>query len=1358
MSNQIVISSGAKVRSLEGVLTGTAGIVNSVPLGGANGVATLDSLGKVPLSQLPASVVTYLGTWNAATNTPTLTNGVGDVGDLYICNVAGTVNFGAGPITFAVGDWVIYSGTEWQKSAGASGTVTSVAVSESGDALTITGSPITTSGTINIGFAGTGSQYIKGDGTLATFPTTIDQAKRLITEVYNSTGATLSKGTVVYINGGQGNLPTVTKAQANADNTSAQTYGVVQSDITNMNNGFVVVFGSLTDLDTQAYAVGTQLYLSGTTAGAWTSTKPSAPIHLVYVGIVVRSHPTQGVVEIRIQNGYELEELHDVAISSPVNNQGIFYNSSNDLWENKSIATALGYTPANDALVVHLAGTETITGVKNFDIGLTLRDGYYPTPANGYIGLASNGSGLTILTKQSATVYNHNLQFQASSNDYNFPAITGVMAMLEGTQTFSGAKTFTDNTIFSASPLFDQSANYKVGASLVGTGNYIAMAFDKSGTGSGSILSMKLADGTTAKAINLDFLGSPATYTYTFPDLSGTLALLEGTQTFSGNKTFSALTAFTFLNGTRMDYGLYLSKGSVPSAFSGSTVNLYSDSGNNNLVVRDNSNTSLLQFQAASSYTYTFPAASGTLALASDLSSYVPYTGATANVNLGLYAITSDAARVIGDNSTYGGVFSIKQSNVIGGLLGTGYTELIAKSNRLGISVGTGAISYLSLSLLTAERTFTFPDASGTLALTSNLSSYVPYTGATTNVDLGNYDLTVYNIKVGRGSGGISTNTLLSYGGLQANTTGYHNVAIGTNALLLNTTGYGNTAIGSTSSQSITSGFTNTAIGYQTLGNASTASGNTVVGYNAGLNITTGSNNTIIGAYAATATMSNNVILADGQGNIRYQWDGTDNILTGRLKASSNILVEGGSILLKQGVATTSGSGYLSLSGSTGTGTGVIVIGLGNGATSSLAFPNGSNYSYTYPASTGTLVLGTGTTNYLSKWTASGVLGNSLLFDNGTNVGIGTSTPTQKLTIGGTTDAYMNFAPTSFRNFIIGSDTLGFIVYDNNASAYRMVLNSSGNLGIGTSSPATLFHLNSPASTNCTIYFGVNGTMNGYLGQSASAGSLSSGAAVGDVVLRSQTNLLFTSGGDTERMRIFSNGNVAIGRDSDAGYKLQIKAAASTDTEALLVCQNGANSVSHYFFSGVNSAMNTSDANIWVRRNGSTSRSINAAGTINASGADYAEYMLKAIYDNIEKGDIVGVNINGQLTNIFLDSISFVVKSTDPSYVGGDTWFNVEPPKQNDFETKEEYEIAYEEFKVQREEARAKVDRIAFSGQVPCNVLGANVGDYIIPINDNGKITGQAVANPTFEQYQISVGKVWKIMEDGRAWIAVKIG
>ena len=199
-------------------------------------------------------------------------------------------------------------------------------------AFTVSNSPLTSNGTIAVTGAGTGAQYIKGDGTLATFPTTINQALTLIREVYNSTGSTLAKGTVVYINGGQGNLPTVTKALAVGDTTSAQTFGIVQSDITNQNNGYVVVAGGLTSLDTQAYAVGTALYLSPTIAGAYTSTKPYAPQHLVYLGVVVRSHPTMGVIEVKIQNGYELDELHNVAAQSPDDGMILQYVASTSLW------------------------------------------------------------------------------------------------------------------------------------------------------------------------------------------------------------------------------------------------------------------------------------------------------------------------------------------------------------------------------------------------------------------------------------------------------------------------------------------------------------------------------------------------------------------------------------------------------------------------------------------------------------------------------------------------------------------------------------------------------------------------------------------------------------------------------------------------------------------------------------------------------------------------------------------------------------------------------------------------------------------------------------------------------------------
>jgi len=184
-------------------------------------------------------------------------------------------------------------------------------------------------------------------------PKTLSSAIKLVSLVRNQTGATLTKGTVVYINGGSGNKPTVTKALATSDATSAQTYGVLQADIANNKNGYVVVIGSLEGLNTSAYAPGTQLYLSSTVAGTWTSTKQLAPAHLVYVGIVVRQHVNQGVVEVKIQNGYELDEIHDVQIISPSNGDTIVYNSASQLWKNVPsgggstvLVTASPYTPS----------------------------------------------------------------------------------------------------------------------------------------------------------------------------------------------------------------------------------------------------------------------------------------------------------------------------------------------------------------------------------------------------------------------------------------------------------------------------------------------------------------------------------------------------------------------------------------------------------------------------------------------------------------------------------------------------------------------------------------------------------------------------------------------------------------------------------------------------------------------------------------------------------------------------------------------------------------------------------------------------------------------------------------------------
>lgn len=90
--------------------------ISSSEKGANSGVATLDSGGKIPAAQLPNTVMEFKGSYNATTNSPTLADGTGNAGDVYLVSVAGSQDLGSGSITFAVGDWVVYSGSVWEKS------------------------------------------------------------------------------------------------------------------------------------------------------------------------------------------------------------------------------------------------------------------------------------------------------------------------------------------------------------------------------------------------------------------------------------------------------------------------------------------------------------------------------------------------------------------------------------------------------------------------------------------------------------------------------------------------------------------------------------------------------------------------------------------------------------------------------------------------------------------------------------------------------------------------------------------------------------------------------------------------------------------------------------------------------------------------------------------------------------------------------------------------------------------------------------------------------------------------------------------------------------------------------------------
>jgi hypothetical protein len=223
-----------------------------------------------------------------------------------------------------------------------------------------------------VAIGGTANQsLLKVDGTnyntywgtppLATLATS---SETVIATVRNATGSTLSAGQVVYIDGAIGNRPSVALAQANLEATSAGTYGMVSAPIANNADGTIVIAGFVAGLNTNAFTDGDLLYLSPTVPGGWTTTKPSAPDNLVYIGVITRSHPTLGVIQLRISNGFELAELHDVDAPTPSNSDLLAFETSSNLWKNKSAST-LGLATTADSNAAYLAKASNLSDLTN---------------------------------------------------------------------------------------------------------------------------------------------------------------------------------------------------------------------------------------------------------------------------------------------------------------------------------------------------------------------------------------------------------------------------------------------------------------------------------------------------------------------------------------------------------------------------------------------------------------------------------------------------------------------------------------------------------------------------------------------------------------------------------------------------------------------------------------------------------------------------------------------------------------------------------------------------------------------------------------------------------------------------------
>jgi hypothetical protein len=656
---------------------------------------------------------------------------------------------------------------------------------------------------------------------------------------------------------------------------------------------------------------------------------------------------------------------------------------------------------------------------------------------------------------------------------------------------------------------------------------------------------------------------------YTLPDASGTLALLESTQTFTGTNTFS---------GSIIADGSVLLKNNVTSYLAG-YVNLGGIvTGYGFSVGLPNGGSPLINqliFNSSAAYNYTFPAATGTLALTSNLSSYVPYTGATANVDLGLNNLTAN--NVFGETSLNVKVLPS------GSVYSTGYATLSSLAGKFTMAQEATAGNLKAFTFdfsawaSNSSYTYTLPAANGTIALTSNLSSYVPYTGATTALNMGNNSITTSNFFYGKGielDAGVEEvggtvifrqRTGISGGGANYTTIG----AVNNNVLSFNFW------------QDSPSGFNRYKIFQFRTDNITISTSRIYQMPDAS------------GTLALTSDLSSYVTLATSQ------------TISGA-KTFSLATKQDSGTLLKNGTMSAL-AGYTAIGGGS-LNNGIDIILNGGAYTQSLLFQTAAGYSYTFPAATGTLALGTGTTNYVSKFTGTNTIGNSLIFDNGTNVGIGNTNTSYTLDVSGTlrntTSAY--FGTTSGNiglgtttidtsgglytcvtvdsatysryslqssgvakgrfqfdatNVSLGSQATGGKLQLFTSAAYnmefltndtlRMTISSSGNVGIGTSSPATALDVNGSIRLSGTGYVGFGGGNNYIEGDNPN-------------------NILKFGTNNVERMRITSGGGVCMNTTTQINSGILSIAADVAVAQGITIRSTGANSI--YFIYMTNSS------------------------------------------------------------------------------------------------------------------------------------------------------------------------------------------
>lgn len=253
----------------------------------------------------------------------------------------------------------------------------------------------TTDGTLDLGLAG---------GAV-----TLQVGQESVFLGLNKTGTDIAEGSVVYITGAQGNRATIALAKADTNMTSNATIGITTEPILNNQQGYVTVQGLVRNINTVGVPEGAQLFLSSTTAGAYTVTRPEAPGHGVLIGFCIRSHATVGSVYVHVTNGFDLGELHDVKLTGLANGEFLAWDSAIPAWVNVPAPTGGGGSATVKQVTLDFGSVPVYSKSITFtDVSITASSKVVMTPhaesdeleMDGFVCSVQCGSGI-------ATAYIH---------------------------------------------------------------------------------------------------------------------------------------------------------------------------------------------------------------------------------------------------------------------------------------------------------------------------------------------------------------------------------------------------------------------------------------------------------------------------------------------------------------------------------------------------------------------------------------------------------------------------------------------------------------------------------------------------------------------------------------------------------------------------------------------------------------------------------------------------------------------------------------------------------------------------------------------------------------------------------------